>query len=126
MLFPCMAGEQTMFCKCFLPLLLSHIGLVASFCSITGQLFVRQLKAETMSRALALKLIKTIFMRVFSIIKGNGQIAIRQAKHYFRKDTKLQQKGTCSSNKFTKKNHFMGISARFSCMVHQVEDLKPF
>ena len=69
-----------MFCKCFLPLLLSHNGLVASFCLIIGQLFVRQLKADTMSGALAQKLIKTIFTRVFSILKGNGQIAIYQAK----------------------------------------------
>ena len=69
-----------MFCKCFLALLLSHNGLVSSFGSIIGQLFVTQLKTDTMSRALALKLIKTIFIRVFSNIKGSGQITTNHHK----------------------------------------------
>ena len=85
---------------------------------------MKKLKADTMSGALALKLIKTKLTMVFSIIKGNGQAEIFQAKINFTKDTQLQPLGTCSSNKFMD----MRKSARLSmpaCLVHRVEALKP-
>ena len=61
-----------MFGKYFPQLLLSHNGLGAFFCSVIGQLFVRQLKAKTISEALAVKIIKTMF--TWGILHYKGEV----------------------------------------------------